>query len=1689
MRTTRVCIFLLAFIGAGILNGQSPVPIENCPNPITNIVIDDPEFDCVDLFSLAEYPTSSAGEVRWYATGASATGSSMDTRPISQFDSAPFFFGLSKVIFVAPDGLGGTSECSTIVFVSEEANLPTTTCDPITVDLGGACSGEAMVPFSSVRINTDVCAPNDIDSVSLSWTMASMGPPQRTLVVNAHSGNPSFYSLFLRKWVDATPIRELSCLVQINVINEPMAALICPSTQTIAVAPGCTAAYTYDVLGASTAPCNGSIDQTMGDPSGTPLAAGIYDYEFELVDLQDPNDPDDDMMDVCNWTVTVEESNTASTQLTCIADLNVSIDQNCEAILEIPAILTGNTCLPTAQLMLRAVINGVEQEGTTLTFTEANVGQSIDVSVIGPNGLNSCWGTVNIEDKIGPSLVCPDDMTILCSEPSDTSATGVPTLVGSGCTDADIFFNDAIVTNQCDGEYQSIINRSFYAVDAAGNRGPICTQVIFVERETLMSAILPPHWDGLDMHSGIQDNGVSSNPPLACDGAGTVYNTIEREDGRIVPSPYPDGDLIGTGFPGDVGLCGTIYAFYEDLIIDICEEDCDQSDNSYKVLRTWDLFDWCTGGTLIHQQIIKVVDTVAPVFQVGVPDLTVSTDLWSCGATIKLPTVVATDNCSEEITYTWAVSNGTYDAATNRVFIASPALTTPGQEIELIAYASDCCGNIAADTGLVTILDLLPPTVVADEHTVVTLNNQSEDGYTKVYAETFDDGSFDGCGPIDFWVRRMDRACEKFDGDPEGEIDEINDFHKVIHFCCQDLDEDQMIVFMVCDDGDGDGIPENNGDDNCNTAMVLVNVQDKLAPTINCPPRETINCIDFVAFADLLGKELTDEDISKLDARFKTAFSNSTCGVIDGQTFTGLDEVCGVGSAMRTFTVTTTNGQASCTQMISVVGNQDNLLSCDRISFEAGTPEDNANYDWCDPSDEVTPFVKTIQIFECGGTVINEPLIDRNGLCTEVGVNLTLDTFKFAGGGCIKILAHWEVIDQCFFDENFFVDDEVDPFVNENGYYELYVEYDIFDNAPPNLDCNDITVETTDCLLNDDVFTMTASDDCTADEFVSVTYKVDLGNDGVYEIPANGSAAEGNEFDASEIGGLPIGTHAIKWIAYDGCGNYATCHQEIEVVKQAKAPTPYCHLGLSSAVMDEEYGCSVEFWATDFAVDGFDDCDDSITVLMIPYQDIYGEPADLEDDLSVEEALAAAQANWVFGCEYIENGISHVVELRIYFVDEDGNFDFCDASLTLNDNFDCCEDLDLGGSSMIAGNIATSEGVILEDVNVSVTTDQPEFPRIGLTSKEGSFTFNNLPKSLNYSVVPGNDKNARKGVSTLDIVLIQRHILGIAELDSPYKIIAADINNNQKVNALDLLQLRKMILGLYSDGKFPNNTSWRFVDSEFKFTDAKRPFPYSEKRDVMNLSYDMYNQNFIGVKIGDVNGSYSASISDDAVRRSGQVKQITLEDKEFKRGEVITIELTSEDISNFYGFQFGLVYEESKLRFKGAEDGEVMIGESNLAVKDGRLLISWNDVELNHLDNGSTLLSLSFEAINTGVTSRSIKMDRSELDPEVYGDNLEVEPLDLTWRSAEAYGFKLLQNTPNPFNTRTEIAFILPEVGTAVFKVFDVTGKVVKELNRTFDKGINKIYLDNSELQSSGVYYYQLTYENESASRKMILLD
>lgn len=167
----------------------------------------------------------------------------------------------------------------------------------------------------------------------------------------------------------------------------------------------------------------------------------------------------------------------------------------------------------------------------------------------------------------------------------------------------------------------------------------------------------------------------------------------------------------------------------------------------------------------------------------------------------------------------------------------------------------------------------------------------------------------------------------------------------------------------------------------------------------------------------------------------------------------------------------------------------------------------------------------------------------------------------------------------------------------------------------------------------------------------------------------------------------------------------------------------------------------------------------------------------------------------------------------------------------------------------VAGKIYDQKGALIPSVKVNfLSFDQ------ALEELSNSFFYYLMRGAPYLLITPSKSSDPLNGVSTFDLIQIQKHILNIKTFDSPYQYIAADINRSGAVTTLDLIQLRKVILGI--DTNFANNSSWRFINVDHIFQDPANPLKeYLPETIRIGPLYRTRNVEFIGIKIGDLNNS------------------------------------------------------------------------------------------------------------------------------------------------------------------------------------------------------------------------------------------
>ena len=799
---------------------------------------------------------------------------------------------------------------------------------------------------------------------------------------------------------------------------------------------------------------------------------------------------------------------------------------------------------------------------------------------------------------------------------------------------------------------------------------------------------------------------------------------------------------------------------------------------------------------------------------------------------------------------------------------------------------------------------------------------------------------------------------------------------------------------------------------------------------------------------------------------------------------------CGQGQITRTIVARGPNG-------ISVTGTQIIwVVDCDPFYINGA--------DNCDPDDDITwPGNCTGQattIDGCGADispdnpVLGRPVIENNAddLCALISIEYVDEIFTIEPDACFKVLRHWTVIDWCQYDPS------IDP---TKGRWEYLQIIKVHDTDKPIVtlsvgDCEPATKVNGICSGHIE-FRASAIDNCTPLDWLTYEYKIDLYNDGIGNYDGGFDAiasplspkafAAGrtplfsdnpyadNAYNTSQISGTyPVGIHKVCYFVEDGCGNVGQACQFFEI-KDCKAPTPYCEVGVISVVMPSS-GC-VTIWAKDLDHGSYDNCTNAENLRIF-----------FDGDTSL--------ISRTFCCDdFVNQGANDelIVPVQLWVMDEEGNADFCKTTILIQDPQNICPDKKPLGK--ISGLLKTEKDETTEKVFASLYQSGSKLKEM-TTASNGNYLFGdlNFGPSMEYVVHPIRTDDPVNGVSTADIVKIQRHILGIETLNSPFKLIAADVNNSGSITASDISDIRRLVLGVTD--KFAKVDSWTFIPGSYQFADPLSPWTAPREAVVQVLEAKLYTENFMAVKMGDVTNNARAHQLHGTTERTNGKLHFEIDKGTTETGEIYTIAFRSSDFNDISGYQFTLNFDQTVLSYEGFESGLLPLNESNFGLSQlekGKLTTSWDNRTGMTSNANEVLFSLIFRANAKSPIEKLVTITSDVTTAEAYDSKLSVKELALAVRKdgslVETGVFELYQNSPNPFAKETNISFRLPESGAAKLTIYDVTGKVLRVYDVQGAKGLNTIKILKSELNGNGVLYYQLDSQSHTATKQMLVID
>jgi large repetitive protein len=385
------------------------------------------------------------------------------------------------------------------------------------------------------------------------------------------------------------------------------------------------------------------------------------------------------------------------------------------------------------------------------------------------------------------------------------------------------------------------------------------------------------------------------------------------------------------------------------------------------------------------------------------------------------------------------------------------------------------------------------------------------------------------------------------------------------------------------------------------------------------------------------------------------------------------------------------------------------------------------------------------------------------------------------------------------------------------------------------------------------------------------------------------------------------------------------------------------------------------------------------------------------------------------------------------------------------------------------GHILTENQIAISEVNVQAVAQNPLTPsypiQLGITDSTGYFDSGLfvVPLGTNTVLKPYKNDNHLNGVSTYDLLLISKHILGVTTLNSPYKMIAADVNKSGSITTFDIVELRKMILGIYNE--LPANTSWRFVEKSFVFPIQSNPFSivFPEVKLVSSIQITNDPWTFVGMKIGDINNSAIAHFQNEAEERNSKPLPFSVQNQTLEKGKTYTIHFDPEDMVE--GYQFTLEYPNLDLIKLTPSEG--MEADNFAIFKEKNLLTT------SFIGNKKGEFDLTFEAEKDGQLSDFLKISSQITKAESYTIEGEQKGVELRFLPKKETNSPVLnlEITPNPIIDEAFVTFNLPEKSVCTLSVFDNLGRLLLEEKKEFLQGENTF---SFKPESKGILYFQV---------------
>lgn len=577
---------------------------------------------------------------------------------------------------------------------------------------------------------------------------------------------------------------------------------------------------------------------------------------------------------------------------------------------------------------------------------------------------------------------------------------------------------------------------------------------------------------------------------------------------------------------------------------------------------------------------------------------------------------------------------------------------------------------------------------------------------------------------------------------------------------------------------------------------------------------------------------------------------------------------------------------------------------------------------------------------------------------------------------------------------------------------------------------------------------------------INYSYRIDLDNNGSIDVNSSLDTVSGN---------FPTGTHKVLWRATDYCGNAVNCSY-LFTIKDCSPPNLLCINGLTQTI--ERPLCDAHFLANQFILSMSDNCTPNNQL------EIGLKRAGNGTGFPVSDSLV------FYNCDAGFN------QVEVWVRDKNGLINKC-ANYVLvqlaDPECECNPDGDIkinGCMTTVDNQVVTNYKRRLRFYSTAGVQPPVDIPDIDVSSDSCySYSFGAIPFGGSYQIELAAEKTGSplNGVTTYDLVLMSRHILGIEALDDAYQMEAADVNNSNSLTTLDIVETRKLILGLYDT--FPGVPSWRVVRP---LSNPANLGSYTALKDTYlfvfnNIQKDYKNLqgSFVAIKYGDLNHSVSgfAAPPDD---RSTLL--LTADNVMLAAGEETEIAVRLSEDTELYGWQIELSCDPALAEIVGAGG----IAAEDYSIRAGVLRALSFSADTRRFRKGEVLFTVRIRARRAVPASAVFSIEQTGIPSEAYrpGASGRSEVI-LHFGNSNTGGAVFLGVSPNPFTSSAVFDLMMNVGGEASLDLFTSDGKLIYSSVHTLAAGRQRIFLEDNVLPSGRFFFFRLKAAEQVFSGKL----